>query len=140
MEAPTEVPRERFLRQMDRLLKRFPGVRVQFGTHYVGAMYGEDGGGVQLDPNEVVLQHLEVAERGSGIGSAFMSAMTKVADHLGIIIWLLAVPLNRAENIPSGRRRLFAFYERFGFVVMDETEGLDDPNEWIQMVRRPTVQ
>jgi GNAT superfamily N-acetyltransferase len=91
-----KTPAERFVEQIDGLLARERGVRASFRVE---------------DAFDVAIQRLSVEPRGSGLGTWAMHIVIKLADRLGVTLYLEAL----AEEDDMDQARLVEFYRRFGF-------------------------
>lgn len=59
--------------------------------------------------------------RGAGLGSALVRRLLAMADHLGKPVYTTARPIGTTS--PEILTRLVGYYERFGFVTMEEGFG-----------------
>jgi GNAT superfamily N-acetyltransferase len=91
-----QTPAERFIQQIDDLLVHERGVRASFHAE---------------DATDVALQRLSVEPRGTGLGTWAMQIAIRLADKLGVTLYLEAL----AEEDDMDQDRLIAFYRRFGF-------------------------
>jgi GNAT superfamily N-acetyltransferase len=69
------------------------------------------------DDFDVAIQKLYVEPqwRGQGLAPEALKALGKLADRMGISLYLEALPDEEDEDVDQDRERLIAFYRRCGF-------------------------
>lgn len=82
------------------------------------------------DAKNASLSDVYSAEKGKGHATKLLGKVMNFVDESGVTIFTAAEAYGSEPRLSNAQ--LKAFYEKFGFVVVNE----DDPN-WIEMERKP---
>lgn len=104
---------------------------------------GEDVGNLKLrvDGNRLVVDDIEVRQKGQGVGTAALNALAAEANSRGLILTLTSDPMRGKAH----QKRLQSYYERIGFVKnakANRVKGLQEefylPAQSLNQSAKPT--